>query len=74
MIPSVLFEVMLIGLLGIGSQWVAWRYRLPAIVVMSIIGLLAGPILGLMNPEEDFGKLYNPIISVAVAIILLKAV
>src|SRR5699024_10886881 len=72
MVPSLLFEVMLVGLLGMGSQWVAWRYRMPAIVVMSIAGLLAGPVFGLMNPEEDFGSLYNPIISVAVAIILFE--
>ncbi|GGJ82844.1 sodium/hydrogen exchanger [Lentibacillus kapialis] len=72
MVPSLLFEVMLVGFLGIGSQWVAWRYRLPAIVIMSITGLLAGPIFGLMNPEQDFGELYSPIISVAVAIILFE--
>lgn len=72
MVPSILFEIMLIGLLGIGSQWVAWRYRMPAIVVMSITGLLVGPIFGFMNPEEDFGSLYKPIISVAVAIILFE--
>ncbi|HLR62497.1 MAG TPA: sodium:proton antiporter [Lentibacillus sp.] len=72
MVPSLLFEVMLVGLLGMGSQWVAWRYRMPAIVIMSITGLLAGPIFGLMDPEQDFGELYNPIISVAVAIILFE--
>lgn len=63
---------MLIGVLGIGSQWVAWRYRMPAIVIMSIVGLLAGPVFGLMNPEVDFGNLYDPIVSVAVAIILFE--
>jgi len=72
MISSLLFEVMLVLLLGIGSQWLAWRYRLPAIVIMSITGLLAGPILGLINPEEHFGPLYSTIISVAVAIILFE--
>ncbi|WP_029266671.1 cation:proton antiporter [Virgibacillus alimentarius] len=72
MVPSILFEIMLIGLLGIGAQWAAWRYRIPAIVVMSVTGLLVGPILGFINPEEDFGNLYNPIISVAVAIILFE--
>lgn len=72
MVPSLLFEVMLVLLLGIGSQWVAWRYRLPAIVIMSITGLLVGPILGVINPEENFGALYSPIISVAVAIILFE--
>lgn len=69
---SLLFEIMLIGLLGIGSQWVAWRYRMPAIVVMSVTGLIIGPIFGWINPQEDFGDLYNPIISVAVAIILFE--
>src|SRR5690625_5091405 len=69
---SLSFESMLILVLGIGSQWIAWKYRLPAIVVMSIAGLIAGPFLGIMNPEEGFGDLYDPFISVAVAIILFE--
>lgn len=69
---SLLFIIMLIGVLGIGSQWVAWKFNLPAIVVMSIAGLLMGPILGIMNPQDSFGPIYSPIISVAVAIILFE--
>lgn len=69
---SILFELMLILFLGVGSQWIAWKFRLPAIVVMSLAGLLVGPILGLMNPEESFGVIYSPIISIAVAIILFE--
>lgn len=69
---SILSVIMIIGFLGIGSQWVAWRYRMPAIVIMSITGLLVGPIFGIINPEETFGSLYDPIISVAVAIILFE--
>ncbi|MGP4076397.1 cation:proton antiporter [Halobacillus sp. K22] len=72
MIDSLLLQFMLIGSLGVGSQWIAWRFRLPAIVVMSIVGLLVGPIFGLMNPEQDFGELYKPIISLAVAVILFE--
>ncbi len=63
---------MLIGGLGVLSQWVAWRFKLPAIVVMSIVGLLVGPIFGWIHPEEDFGSLYEPVISIAVAIILFE--
>src|SRR5699024_10498569 len=51
-------------------QWLAWKYSMPVIVIMSIAGLLVGPILGVMNPEESFGALYDPTISIAVAIIL----
>ncbi|TGB02682.1 cation:proton antiporter [Halobacillus salinus] len=72
MIDSLLLEFMIIGTLGIASQWMAWRFRLPAIVVMSIVGLLAGPVFGLFNPEEDFGDLFKPIISLAVAVILFE--
>ena len=28
-----------IGVLGVGAQWVAWRLRVPAIVLMLGIGL-----------------------------------
>src|SRR5699024_7305590 len=69
---SLLFVIMLIGVLGIGSQWLAWKYSLPAIVIMSIAGLIVGPLLGIMNPEESFGNLYDPIVSIAVAIILFE--
>ncbi|KGX93801.1 sodium/hydrogen exchanger [Pontibacillus halophilus JSM 076056 = DSM 19796] len=72
MFDSLLFDTMLIAALGIGSQWVGWRFRIPAIVVMSIVGLLAGPILGVINPSEDFGEVFKPLISLAVAIILFE--
>src|SRR5699024_12733928 len=66
------FIIMLLGLLGIGFQWLAWKYSMPAIVIMSIAGLLVGPILGVMNPEESFGALYDLTISIAVAILLFE--
>lgn len=72
MVSALLFEIALIGVLGVGSQWLAWRYRMPAIVIMSAAGLLAGPVFGIIDPEADFGPLYDPIISAAVAIILFE--
>ena len=35
--------VALIGVLGMGAQWLAWRMQLPAIVLMSLAGLMVGP-------------------------------
>ncbi|KGP92556.1 sodium:proton exchanger [Pontibacillus chungwhensis BH030062] len=72
MFHSILFDFMLIGALGVGSQWVGWRFRIPAIVVMSIVGLLVGPVFGVLQPAEDFGELFKPIVSIAVAIILFE--
>lgn len=59
--------------LGILSQWIANLLKWPAIVVMAIVGLLVGPIFGLVNPQEHLGHdIFSTIVSLAVAIILFE--
>ncbi|WP_432354324.1 cation:proton antiporter [Sporosarcina sp. A2] len=67
-----LISVVAVLALGIFSQWLAWRIQWPSIVIMSIAGLLIGPVLGLINPEAALGDLYGPLISLAVAVILFE--
>ena len=67
-----LVSIVVIIVVGIFSQWLAWRIQWPSIVIMSIAGLLLGPVLGLFNPQEALGSLYSPLISLAVAIILFE--
>lgn len=72
----------IIGVLGVGAQWLAWRFNFPAIVLMAIAGVIAGPVLGVFTmpgaaPGEPpmealFGDFYRPIIAVAVAVILFE--
>ncbi len=62
----------LIGAIGVGSQWLAWRLRLPAIVLMLAGGILVGPVFGLLDPSRDIGVLVGPMVSIAVAIILFE--
>lgn len=62
----------LVGALGVGSQWVAWRLRMPAIVLMLVAGIVIGPVLGVFDPARDIGPLMGPMISIAVAIILFE--
>ena len=38
------FKIALIGVLGIGAQWLAWKLQRPAIVLMAIAGLIFGPL------------------------------
>lgn len=77
-ILSVVETVAVIGALGIGAQWLAWRFQLPAIVLMSVAGLLVGPVAGylighpIVDPETTFGEIMRPIVSLAVAIILFE--
>ena len=40
------FKIALIGVLGIGAQWLAWRLQRPAIVLMALAGLFFGPLVG----------------------------
>ena len=53
------------------AQWVAWRaFKPPAIVLLLYTaGFTAGPVTGYLNPIEDFGDVYKPIVSLAVAVI-----
>ncbi|SDD74283.1 sodium/proton antiporter, CPA1 family [Pricia antarctica] len=48
-----------IVVLGIIAQWVAWRFKLPAILPLILIGLLVGPIATLLT--ENGQKLIEPI-------------
>jgi len=62
----------LVGALGVGAQWLAWRLRMPAIVLMLLAGLAVGPGLGLFDPARDIGPLMGPMVAIAVAIILFE--
>lgn len=64
--------LILIVTLGVASQWLAWRARIPAIVLFLLAGLVIGPILGWVDPSVDLGGLFRPIVGLAVAIILFE--
>jgi len=70
-------EHILIGLvsiiaLGIIAQWLAWRLKLPAILLLLVFGIVAGPIAGLLEPDAIFGDLLGPFVSLSVAVILFE--
>lgn len=61
-----------IGVAALGCQWLAWRLKLPAILFLLLSGILAGPLLGWLDPQELFGPLLMPMVSLAVALILFE--
>ena len=65
-------SIALIGIFGIGAQWIAWRTGWPAIALMLAAGVISGPVLHLINPEHVFRELLEPMVSVAVALILFE--
>ena len=72
MIEHTLIAFALIFLAGAGSQWLAWRVKLPALIFLLFSGILAGPVLGLLNPDELLGNLFSPFVSLSVAVILFE--
>ena len=66
--------VALAGILGLGiaAQWLAWRLALPSIVLLLLVGVMAGPVFGLLDPDALFGDLLRPLVSFSVAVILFE--
>jgi NhaP-type Na+/H+ or K+/H+ antiporter len=70
-------EYFLVGIssviaLGISAQWLAWRTKLPAILLLLVFGIIAGPVTGWINPDELLGDILSPFVSISVAIILFE--
>ncbi len=70
--------IAIVGMLGIGAQWMAWRTGWPAIVLMLFAGFMAGPVSSylfgapLIDPEAAFGDLLEPMVAIGVALILFE--
>ena len=48
---GILIQLIAVAVLGIGAQWVSWRVGLPSILLLLLVGVLAGPVMGLIAPE-----------------------
>jgi len=63
--------LLFILLVGLASQWLAWRVKLPSIVILIAAGFVLGPVTGViqlgMRPEE-----LTELIGLGVAIILFE--
>ncbi len=61
-------------LLGAGAlaQWLAWRLRLPAILLLLLAGFAVGPATGLLDPDRTFGEGFRSLVSLAVGLILFE--
>ncbi|MBK8269864.1 MAG: sodium:proton antiporter [Planctomycetes bacterium] len=69
---SGLLALAIIIVAGSAAQWIAWIIRLPSILLLLLAGLALGPGLGWVNPDEIFGNLLLPFVSIAVALILFE--
>ncbi|TXS40128.1 sodium:proton exchanger [Streptomyces sp. uw30] len=70
---QVLVGVGLTLVLAVGSQVLASRLRIPALIVLLPVGFAAGALIDEVNPERLLGSAFSPLVSLAVAVILYHA-
>jgi NhaP-type Na+/H+ or K+/H+ antiporter len=70
---QVLFGVGLIVVLAVGSQVVASQLRIPALIILLPVGFTAGALTTDVNPQHLLGASFQPLVSLAVAVILYDA-
>ena len=68
MTPSL--QIALVIAIGIAAQWLAWRMRIPAIVLLLALGMAIGNLTNLSEQLE--GDLYFGAISLAVGLVLFE--
>ena len=61
-----------IALCSVLAQWVAWAFRVPAILFLLLTGLVLGPFSGVLEPDALLGDLLFPVVSLSVAVILFE--
>lgn len=69
---EVLVQLAAVAVFGIGAQWLAWRLRLPSILLLLLSGFLLGPVLGIIHPDQLLGEALFPIVSLSVGVILFE--
>jgi NhaP-type Na+/H+ or K+/H+ antiporter len=70
---QILIGVGLILVLAVGSQVLASRLRIPALIVLLPAGFIAGALTTDVNPERLLGPAFEPLVSLSVAVILYDA-
>src|SRR5207342_84806 len=70
---QVLLGVGLIVVLAVGSQVLASRLRIPALIILLPAGFTAGALTTDVNPQRLLGAAFQPLVSLAVAVILYDA-
>jgi NhaP-type Na+/H+ or K+/H+ antiporter len=70
---QVLAGVGLILVLAVGSQVLASRLRVPALIILLPAGFIAGAMTTDVNPQRLLGAAFQPLVSLSVAVILYDA-
>lgn len=69
---SIVTGLVLLVCFGTLAQLVAWHLRVPSILLLLGVGLIAGPLLGWLEPHEILGNATFPFVSLGAALVLFE--
>ena len=69
---GVLILIAGVAVLGVVAQWIGWRFQVPSILFLLVVGLLLGPLTEWVRPSQVLGESLPPVIGMAVAIIVFE--
>ncbi|VAX39174.1 Sodium/hydrogen exchanger family protein [hydrothermal vent metagenome] len=80
MLHEPIVSLAIIVVLGVGAQWLAWRVRIPSILLLLLAGMAVGPLTAflfpdnkpILNPDNLLGDLLLPLVSISVGLILYE--
>jgi NhaP-type Na+/H+ or K+/H+ antiporter len=70
---QILYGLALTVALAVGCQVVAGRLRVPALVLLLPVGFCAGALTDNVHPDRLLGSLFQPLVSLSVAVILFES-
>src|SRR5690606_41982380 len=67
-------QILMAGVIVLGalSHWLAWRFKLPSILFLLLIGIVAGPVAGVLDPGLVLGEALFPLVPRSAALILFE--
>jgi NhaP-type Na+/H+ or K+/H+ antiporter len=70
---EILVSIATIAVFGVGAQWIGRRLGFPSLLLLLPAGLLAGDVLGLVEPEKLLGDLLFPLVTLLVSLLLFQS-
>lgn len=69
---SITSAVAIVLVVGVGCLWLAGRLGIPSILLLLPAGVLLGPGLQVLKPDDQFGDVLFPLVSIGVGILLFE--
>lgn len=69
---TILLDIAVVVLLAVGAHWLAWRLRLPSILLLLLAGIVVGPVLELVDGQVLNTNWFFTVVSLTLGLLLFE--